>query len=239
MIVGNDWIWLHVPKCAGSATEKVLRQLYSKDPTFKFDEINPPGRTPPQVKKPRMAFASRDAATSERGVGRHNPVIWHQSIAQRRELDSSFDAGSRRVFGNIRRLPSWFLSRVHFEVQRSDAGGVVTRGMLVRGKYRNRPVKGQKLGRPVKADATIGKFASEVTDWIRSENLIDDLSALIGVDAARVPLAKSQVNRGRIDYIRDLNFWFCQEEIDLMYAENPIWADLEKRVYGDLLRLDD
>lgn len=208
MIVGKDWIWLHVPKCAGSTTEKMLQALYGNDPAVRFDKVDPRGQ-----------------------------VIWHQSLAERRKLDPDFDPGARRVIGNLRRLPSWILSRIHFEVQRSGAGGVVGREMLVQGRFRNRPKKGRVMGQPATADASIEKYGAEVTNWVRSEALVEDLSAVLGFDPARAALEKRDVNRGQIEYIRDLSFWFRQPEIDRMYQANPIWAELEREVYGDLLRL--
>lgn len=40
MIIGKNFIWLHFPKCAGSFTEKILRELVNND-EIKFDPIDP------------------------------------------------------------------------------------------------------------------------------------------------------------------------------------------------------
>lgn len=210
MIVAPDWIWLHVPKCAGSATERLLRGVCGSNPAVQFDKIDPTGE-----------------------------VIWHQTIAKRQKAQPSFDPGTRRVIANIRRLPEWILSRVHFEVQRAGPAGVVRRAELVQGRFRNNP-KADAVKPPKAhfADSMIGQFLPEVTDWVRSENLVAGLAQVIGFDPAAVNTSGGRVNEGRIAYIRDVAFWFTQAEIDRMYAANPLWAGLEQRVYGNLLSLD-
>lgn len=53
MIIGEDFIWLHFPKCAGVHTEKVLHKYFDTDPKIHFDPIDPAN------------------------------VIWHQNVAER------------------------------------------------------------------------------------------------------------------------------------------------------------
>lgn len=209
MIVAPTWIWLHFPKCAGSAAEKILRDIYGSDPTVRFDDVGP-----------------------------GKPVIWHQSIKQRMALDPEFEPSGRRVVANIRRLPNWILSRIHFEVQRSGLDGSVSRNALVQGRFRNRHKPGNsKLMRLVSADEQLMQFAPAVTDWVRSEELIPDLARTLGFDSAKVAERRERVNAGRIEYIRDLSFWFTPRELDRLYQSNPAWAELERKVYGDLVSL--
>ena len=59
MIIGENFVWLHFPKCAGTFTERLLRQHVGEDTTIKFDPIDP------------------------------NNVIWHQSVAQREEMSKT------------------------------------------------------------------------------------------------------------------------------------------------------
>lgn len=56
MIIGENFVWLHFPKSAGSFTENLLRKYFILDPEILFDSIDP------------------------------NNVIWHQRIAQREKL---------------------------------------------------------------------------------------------------------------------------------------------------------
>jgi len=209
MIVAPTWIWLHFPKCAGSAAEKILRDIYGSDPTVRFDAVGP-----------------------------GKPVIWHQSIKQRMASDPAFDPSGRRVVANIRRLPNWILSRVHFEVQRSGLNGSVSRNALVQGRFRNRKTPGNsKQMRLVSADEQLAQFAPAVTDWVRSEEMIPDLARVLGFDSTKVAERRERVNAGQIEYIRDLSFWFTPRELDRLYQSNPVWAELERKVYGDLVSL--
>lgn len=91
MIVGPDWIWLHVPKSGGTAAEKILHKTFGSRHDVVFDP-----------------------------VGANHPVIWHHSIGRRIAHDPSFDITGKRIIAGIRRLPDWILSRVHYEANRSN-----------------------------------------------------------------------------------------------------------------------
>jgi hypothetical protein len=41
-----------------------------------------------------------------------------------------------------------------------------------------------------------------------------------------------------LDYDHELEHWFTPEQMRLMYSNNPLWASLEERLYGDLMLLD-
>lgn len=88
MIVGEDWIWLHFPKCGGTSAEALLRMNFADNREIKFDQVNPEN------------------------------MIWHDNIRQRQERDPSFSAEGKRIIAIFRRLPDWLLSRVHFEASR-------------------------------------------------------------------------------------------------------------------------
>jgi hypothetical protein len=53
MIIGENFIWQHFPKCAGTFTENLLRKYFQNDPTISFDPIDP------------------------------SNIIWHQNVRQR------------------------------------------------------------------------------------------------------------------------------------------------------------
>jgi hypothetical protein len=33
-------------------------------------------------------------------------------------------------------------------------------------------------------------------------------------------------------YIRDPEFWFTPDELSSLYRANPVWAEMERQVYG-------
>lgn len=207
MIVAERWIWLHMPKCAGTATERLLQGVFAADPTVRFDPVGPA-----------------------------HPVNWHESLAERRARLPGFTAGGRAVFANIRRLPLWLLSRVHFEVQRYGAPAVVGREVLCSGRFRPVP---RGVPKPLRrADDELARYAGEVTRWLRTEHLAADVGAAFGIT---VPprKARARVNATQLDYIRDPAFWFTQADLDRLYAANPLWAGIEAECYGGLLRLGD
>ena len=202
MIVSPDWIWLHLPKSGGTATEAMLRELLGHRRDVAFDD------------------------TADRAH-----VVWHETIGARARRVPGFDAAGRPVAANLRRLPHWVLSYIHFEVQRRGERMAPPRRSVVAGFV---PAPD---GRPVPADQVIRRFAGEVTHWLRSDRLAQDAARILGLDPGQAALALERRNEGRIAYIRDLAFWFTPKNLATLYERNPIWAEVEARVYGDVLTL--
>lgn len=207
MIVGRDWVWLHVPKCAGTTTEATLRKVFKGAPDVVFDP-----------------------------VGARHPVIWHHTVAKRKEMDPSFCAENKRIVGNIRRLPSWLLSRVHFEAGRHGDRAAPSREQLCQGLFPN-PTRKTGAITQISADRQIGHFADEITDWIRTESLREDLQRVFNLSPGRDGLSIVSLNETKLRYIKALDFWFTPRELAGLYEANPIWAAIEKQVYGDILTL--
>jgi hypothetical protein len=88
MIIGPDFVWLHFPKCGGTAVEKALHNIYKGRKDIHFDDLNPTN------------------------------IIWHESINLRLKRDPSCNLLEKKIICCIRRLPHWLLSRVHFEASR-------------------------------------------------------------------------------------------------------------------------
>jgi len=168
----DRFVWLHVPKCAGTQTRAVLRKLGA------FDEDL-------------------------------DPNIWHQG---RRE--GLTDSG-RVVVANFRRLPSWVLSLAHYEAARG--GG---------------PADPWRWS----GDDVLARYDAD--RWIRAEHLPEDFAAAFG-DLIELPTARLtkmfRKRRNATDYDRSLEAWFTPADLEGLYAANPAWAALERRLYGDLL----
>lgn len=157
-------------------------------------------------------------------------VIWHQNIPAREAYDESFRLGDRRVISGIRRLPHWLLSRVHFEAERSPGFHKATRQMLLRGEFY------EHSGVVNRADTYIQMYQQPRVDrWIRTEKMIDDISDAFGVEQSLVATSLKRENETKAGYIKDLQFWFTPDDLAGLYAANPSWADVERRVYGSLL----
>lgn len=198
MIIGPDFVWLHFPKCAGTACQAALRILLAGRPDIHFDELNP------------------------------SNVIWHEPVFVRQQRDPTLDVSHRRIICNFRRLPSWLLSRVHYEVSRS-ARRAPTRAMLLKGCFYEQD---GLINTPDKY--LVYRTKPRVDTWVRTEHLAEDLSAAFGLEKHLVEQTLTTSNETVIPYVKSLAFWFSDEELCSLYAANPVWAELEKKVYGSL-----
>jgi hypothetical protein len=82
----------------------------------------------------------------------------------------------------------------------------------------------------------------EIGRWMRLEMIVDDFLAFISEfgpvsdEQRRLVRELGPANEGSYD--RDLSHWFTADHLDLMYRSNPVWAELERRLYGGLLSLE-
>lgn len=98
MIYSDQFVWLHFPKMAGSAVERIFRAHFRHDRSIVRDRVSP------LMVRLRLA-----------------EPIWHDSVAERESRRPSFSAAGKTVICGLRRLPDWLYSRHMFEVQRSPA----------------------------------------------------------------------------------------------------------------------
>jgi hypothetical protein len=78
----------------------------------------------------------------------------------------------------------------------------------------------------------------EVGRWLRAECLTDDVLALLDELGELSPQARSAVmSVGRVnqgDYPRELVAGVSPDQLARLYSLNPVWAVVERRVYGAL-----
>lgn len=197
MIVGPDFIWLHFPKCGGTSVEVALREVFAHDRRVAFDPID------------------------------LTNVIWHHSIREREKHDPSFNPAGKRVISCFRRLPTWLLSRVHFEAWRSPKL-VPSRQEFLSGKFY------EANGFLNSADRVLARYTSpQIDQWIRVENLNEDFAKAFGVANFIV----KKINEAKVSFIKKESFWFTPDDLRRIYESNPKWAEMEFRVYGNLMEL--
>jgi hypothetical protein len=155
----------------------------------------------------------------------------HASFASR-----AAEVDGKLLAANFRRLPDWTLSWAQH-----------------RARYAKRPD-----GKPVAMNSPhqmvdvprADKRISILTDggryhidrWIRMEWLAEDFTAFVSDltnvsadDRERITTFDS-VNT--LDYDHDIGHWFTPEQVRRLYRNNPLWASVEERVYGDLALID-
>lgn len=162
----------------------------------------------------------------------YSNIIWHQNIVAREAYDPSFERGDRKIVCCIRRLPHWLLSRVHFEAERAPDHYTATRDMFLRGEFFERN------GKTNNADTYVRVYSTPaVTHWVRLEHLGDDLADALEIPADQLIASLKRENATKANYIKNLDFWFTAEDLVGLYEANPVWAAIEKRVYGEILTL--
>lgn len=159
---------------------------------------------------------------------------WHDSLQERRLRDQGFDPSGKVVIAGIRRLPWWILSRVHYEASRAPYRWA-RREMIQRGEFF------EQNGTVGKADLHACQFANgAVHRWVRTEHLRDDFLTCFGDILGPAALKACRrldrrVNETQVRYVERLDFHFTPDELRGLYDANPVWAEIEREVYGDLL----
>jgi hypothetical protein len=134
---------------------------------------------------------------------------------------------------NIRRLPAWTLSAAHHRA----AHGVYP-------DYRPLPLQtAEEMAAQTDPDDLLRWMTDHdrlpVARWLRAESLEDDVLSLLDElgqltsRTARRVRAVGRVNEG--NYAREPAAWFTAEQVSRLYARNPVWAAVERRLYGDTL----
>jgi hypothetical protein len=155
----------------------------------------------------------------------------HASFAER-----AAEVHGKLLAANFRRLPDWTLSWAHHRSkfgQRPDGKPIAM----------NSPHQMVEVPR---ADTRLSQLTDNgryhVDRWIRMERLVEDFTDFVSdltdvTDEDRERIAAfGPVNA--LDYDHEIDHWFTPEQIRRLYRNNPIWAALEERVYGDLAFLD-
>lgn len=200
MIIGESFIWLHFPKCAGTTTTSALLQNFRTDTSIAFDDTS------------------------------QGEPIWHDTIEER-ERRTGVSLSDKTVLANIRRLPAYVVSKIHYTESlnpdiRHNRKHLLTGQFMEADGYEN------------SADNLLRHYdAKKIRHWIRSECLKDDFIAVFSeyLDLADKDLSALTERKNANDYSRDLGKWYSRREMARLYRKNPQWAKLERRVYGNLL----
>lgn len=139
-------------------------------------------------------------------------------------------AGKQRIL-NLRRLPSWMLS---FHVWKSIVG--------ILPDFEQSPMLSPlQIAESNAADAFLVRYMPEegpkIDTWIRTEYMIDDFLAFIRtqveVTAEKEAIVRQLPRVNELVYDKVIDHWFSAAHIRLMYLRNPVWAAVERAVYGE------
>jgi hypothetical protein len=133
---------------------------------------------------------------------------------------------------NIRRLPAWALSGAHHKARHG-----------VHPDYQPASLETfDEISSRTDADDLLrwmtdhGRF--RIDRWLRAERLEEDVLKLLEDLGELTPRARAAVLAvGRVNeggYARELALEFTDAQIARLYALNPVWAETERRVYGDV-----
>jgi hypothetical protein len=165
-------------------------------------------------------------------------LIVHADDYTASDKHTYFRDRENEVFGkvlvlNIRSLPSWILS----EAQHRAKCGLFP-------DYKPLPMlSADQMAERRHADNLLQAFTDngrfQIDRWLRMEYLTQDFAKLI-TDFTELPreMKLRIVAIGRINgmnYDHDVFRWFTADQIHRMYEMNPLWASVEKEVYGDTL----
>jgi hypothetical protein len=156
-----------------------------------------------------------------------NTEAKHSSFGEREEA-----VRGKSLVVTIRRLPPWALSWAHHLALPKRKTPIP---MASPHQMAQNPIADRLLLRLTDA----GRFT--VDRWLRMECLADDFLDFVS-ELTEVPedrkgeiLKLDRVNA--IAYDHEVSHWFTEEQMASLYESNPVWASVERQVYGDLMSL--
>jgi hypothetical protein len=150
--------------------------------------------------------------------------------------DRSDQVTGKLLVMNIRRLPLWALSRAQHVARWGVHPDYVPIPMGSADELADSDFPDNRLGLFTGA----GRF--EIDTWLRMERLAEDFLDFISeytdvteeqrAAVFNLPMVNSH------DYDHELVKWFTADQLDRIYARNPVWQALERRLYGDRMWLE-
>jgi len=157
-----------------------------------------------------------------------NSVQQHTPFRDREE-----QVRGKKLALNLRRLPSWILSREHHKAQWGLHPDYVPVPMDTPDEMASSSFPDFRLGTFLDE----GRF--EIDHWLRTEVLTTDFLAFISEytsvseEQRRQVMDLDRLNSNKYD--RELDNWFTADQIERLYASNPVWAGIEEKLHGGLL----
>jgi len=157
-------------------------------------------------------------------------IIWHQGVTERENITGE-NLQEKKIISNFRRLPTWIISRIQFETNRS--GNRAIKELYSQGCFY------EQNGNINFADRILQKYGiPRVNQWLRVESLKEDFRKVFSShfdcgSSAFDALFSEKINVS--GWKGDIRDWFEYEDLVTLYASNPNWTRLEYWLYGNLM----
>jgi hypothetical protein len=156
----------------------------------------------------------------------------HQGRKHDTFADHEDELAGKVLASNFRRLPTWVLSWAQHR----------TRHVVLPDGTRPPLNTPEQMATATRADRQLNHFLSNgrftVDRWLRTEQLAEDFIAFASEFYELNDEQRRRITEiglvGAHEYDHELESWFTPDMIRQMYRANPLWASIERKVYGDL-----
>ena len=210
MVIGPDFVWAHMPKTGGTS---VVEMFGLVDNSLDIDAA-------------------------------HDNVLTHDTFAVK-EARTGIDLSGKQRLLNIRRLPAWIISFANYT---RDMSPVPKKDLLCGKVHCVFPLdditivdlsEAMKHHKQYFADDLLKQYiCGRVDHWLRTEHLAKDFISCVSEFISIAPEQRRQLNKLRLNvqtYDRNIRSWFrTKRSLKRLYDLNPVWAELERELYGSL-----
>lgn len=217
MIHSETFVWLHFPKTAGTAVEKIFDTYFSHARSIHRDRVT------------GFTWGSRLGILSRLGVNRWD---WHDSLASRQQQQPQFRWDGKVVISGLRRLPEWLYSRHTYSIQCSPSLAHRQENLL-EGRFFERTGILNHADNYANYYLPPGVLDSGLVRIIRCEHFREDFLEAFRdlIPCDRIPENAFSTIYNRT-HVRDDRAWdIIQSHRERLYAACPYWAQLEARFY--------
>lgn len=207
MIITDKIIWMHVGKAAGTTTRGMFYYLK--------------GSIDPSIEMNGNVFYKHDNITIR--TTKYDPPFEYS----REEL-----LAKDKIL-NIRRLPSYILSRSEYRLKIKNTP--YTKDNMLKGFSEGGGHPGHHV------DRVLEKYIeeNEPVHWLRSEHINEDFIKCMSnyydlTDEHKKHLLPAKYNTND-NYDKNINNLFSKSDMEEMYNNCPLWTKYEEEIYGDLL----
>lgn len=214
MIVGEHFVWAHLPKTGGDATARMFDVVAHL--VVDRDDLR----------------SQRKHQTIEARVAEGLDLTGRTTMCNIRRLPDWVASSAHHQQRHYGLEPDWDALRMGVVASHAP----VARHRMVPPALRPALYRMRRRVERVSADEVLARHVSVPIDrWLRQEHLADDFIDAIGSIAALSPAERAAIRavpRVNAGGPNDLSARFTTTDLAELYARNPRWAALERRCYG-------